>query len=215
MSIDLLPSEEGRQRLLRRRAGIAALLLVALWVVLGVVTIGQLALVDDLAAERDAVAARTELVRAQVGSLSVFQRMADDAAAGNRIVASAMGDEVSWAQLLIDLSRGVPESASFTSVNGQLFPTAPMVVGDDVAVATAQEVGAFTIAGYSREVFTPGLEDLLRRFGAIDGLVQEYLSSAQVEAIGDVPVTRFSAEVRLDAAARTGRYADGLPEREG
>ena len=217
MSINLLPSEEGRQQTLRRRAGIAALLMVTLWAGLGAALIAQLAVVEDRADERDAVASRSAQLRGQVASLAVFQRMADDAAAGNQILAYAMADEVSWAQLLLDLSRGVPESASFTQIDGELIDTpAGTTTSSDVFVLTeGTDVGFFTIAGYTREIFTPGLEDMLRRFGAIDGFFQQYLSTAQVEEIGDVPVTRYAAEVRLEDSARTHRYADGLPRQDG
>jgi hypothetical protein len=221
MSIDLLPREEGRRRQLRRRAAIATLLLVTVWAALLAAQLAELAVVDDRLAERDAAAARAAELEAQVASLTVFQRMADDAASGNRLLAHAMADEVSWAQLLVDLSRGVPETASFTQINGQLAdadlvtPTGAPTGGDVFVLTDAADVGFFTISGYSREVFTPGLQDLLRRFGAIDGFFQQYLTSAQVDAIGDVPVTTFAAEVRLDDSARTDRYADGLPGRSG
>lgn len=217
MSVNLLPSEEARQQTLRRRALLAGGMVLVLWAVLAAAAIAQLAVVDDRVAERDSVAQRAALLRAQVDSLAVFQAMADDAAAGNQVLAFAMADEVSWAELLVDLSRTVPEDASFTDIAGQLIDPPPGgAPSSDVFVqGDRADVGFFTVAGYTTEVFTPGLEDLLRRFGAIDGFFQQYLSTAQREAIGDVEVTRFNAEVRLDDSARTDRYATGLPEAPG
>jgi hypothetical protein len=215
MSVDLLPREEGRQRRLRRQAVLAALALVVLWVALVAASLAQQAVLDDRIAARDAVAQREAQLAAQVASLAVFQQMADDVAAGNRVLAFAMQDEVSWAQLLVDLSRSVPETASFTQVSGTLGLDGAPLDGTLVQPIDPDAVGRFAVSGYSREVFTPGLEDLLRRFGAIEGFVEQYLAAAQLESIGDVPVTRFSASVELDASARTGRYVDGLPAGEG
>jgi hypothetical protein len=216
VSVDLLPREEGRQQLLRRRAGIAGLAVATLWTALGAAALAQLAVVDQRREDRDAAAQRAAAARAEVAALAVFQRMADEAVAGNRVLAAAMADEVSWAELLVDLSRGVPDSASFTELDAQLVDDQEDGVAGDVFVLTDREdVGVVTLSGYTTEVFTPGLQELLRRVGAIDGFFQEYISTAQVDAVGDVPVTRFSAEVRLDDAARTGRYLDGLPGRRG
>jgi hypothetical protein len=214
MSIDLLPEAEERRSSLQRQAFIGGLVLVLVWTILGSLLLFQVSTVSEGVVERDAAAQRVALVRGQVQSLQVFQGMADDAAAGSELLAYAMADEVSWAQLLLDLARGVPDSASFTDINGQItdsrLPTRP---GQDVFVQTDNtDIGFFVVNGYTTQLFTPGLEEMLRRFGQIDGLFQQYISSAAADAIGDVPVTRFAAEVRLDDTARTDRYATGLPE---
>lgn len=212
MSVNLIPGDVARETLVRRRAVIAVLGVLALWAVLGTVQWLQLRAVEDDVAERDVVAQRVALLQGQVDSLAVFQRMADDVSAGNAVLASAMGNEVSWAQLLIDLSRGVPDDASFTDISGQLVDPAPGSRTADVFVRTdAADIGFFTVNGYTTDLFTPGVQELLRRFGAIDGFFQEYLSNATIGEVEGVAVTTFNAEVRLDDSARTGRYTEGLP----
>ncbi len=213
MSVNLLPEREERRLLAQRRGITAVLVLAALWTILGTLLLLQLTTVSQRVDTRDEAAQRVAVLQAEVTSLAVFQRMADDARAGNELLAYAMADEVSWAQVLLDLARGVPDSASFTDVNGQLLDSRGGVAGQDVFVqADADDIGVFVVNGYTTQTFTPGLEEMLRRFGQIDGLFQQYLSNANVDAIGDVPVTRFDAEVRMDATARTRRYVDGLPE---
>ena len=215
MSVNLIPGDVRRTSLVRRRALIAMIGVLALWAVLAMVQWLQLRTVDDRVAERDQVAGRVALLQAQVDSLAVFQRMADDVTAGNQVLASAMGNEVSWAELLIDLSRGVPDDASFTNIEGQIVEapvnaaTAPT---NEVFINTDDtDIGFFTVDGYTTDLFTPGVQELLRRFGAIDGFFQEYLSNATLGEVSGVDVTTFAAEVRLDDSARTGRYTEGLP----
>ncbi len=212
MSINLLPESEERRSAVQRSALIALLGLMVVWVALGAAQLVQTSIVAEQVVERDAVAQQVALIRAQVDSLAVFQQMADDAARGNDLLSYAMVDEVSWAQLLLDLARGVPDSASFTNINGQILDSRIEAGGQDVFVRNeADDIGFFVVDGYTTELFTPGIEEMLRRFGQIDGLFQQYLSSATVDSIGDVDVTRFAAEVRLDDTARTNRYVDGLP----
>lgn len=212
MSVNLIPGDVRRTSQLRSRAVVALVAVLALWAILGAVQWLQLRTVEDRVAERDGVAQRVALLQGQVDSLAVFQRMADDVSAGNAVLASAMGNEVSWAQLLLDLSRGVPDDASFTAIDGQLVDLVEGAPRDDVFVHTdATDVGFFVVDGYSTDLFTPGVQELLRRFGAIDGFFQEYLSNAIIAEVEGVDVTTFNAEVRLDDSARTGRYANGLP----
>lgn len=217
MSVNLLPSEVEGRRTIQRRAVIAAVAVLALWLALGTVFLAERGARDRAQAERDAIAQRSTVLQAQVQSLQVFQVMADQVAQGDRLLAYAMSGEVSWAQLLVDLASGVPESASFTVVRGQTVN--PLGIAgaqpDYVFVPNdAADVGYFTLNGYTTQTFTPGVQELLRRFGRIDGLFQEYLSNASLDAIGPVDVTTFAAEVRMDDTRLTGRYFDGLPEVE-
>ncbi|HUG83339.1 MAG TPA: hypothetical protein VMM13_02180, partial [Euzebya sp.] len=106
MSVNLIPGEVARTTLVRRYAIVALIAVLVLWAVLGTVQWLQVRAVEDSVADRDAVAQRVALLQGQVDSLAVFQGMADDVSAGNAVLASAMGNEVSWAQLLLDLSRG-------------------------------------------------------------------------------------------------------------
>ncbi|WP_370325038.1 PilN domain-containing protein [Euzebya sp.] len=217
MTINLLPDEDARRVQIRRRALYGLLVIALLWAVLGLASLLQLSGLSQVQEERDATATRVAQLQGEVDSLAVFQELADDVASGNQVLAFAMADEVSWAQLLVDLSRGIPPSASFTDIDGQLTdaPTGALPGQQDVFIETDDtDIGFFAVDGYTTELFTPGIEELLRRFGEIDGFFQEYLSSATAGEIGDVDITQFNAEVRLDDDARTGRYAEGLPEAE-
>lgn len=216
MTINLLPDEDARRAQIRRRMVYALLGIALLWAVLGTISLLQLSNLEQVQTERDDTARRVAQVRGQVQSLQAFQDMADEVAAGNEVLRYAMADEVSWAALLVDLSRGIPTSASFTDIDGQLVdaPTGQVPTQDVFVQTDDTDIGFFVVNGYTTDLFTPGVEDLLRRFGEIEGFFQEYLSTATAGEIGDVGVTQFSAEVRLDDDARTHRYDEGLPGAE-
>lgn len=213
MSVNLIPGDVRRTSAIRRWAIIAGVAILLLWLLLGLLQWLQLRTIDSQVIERDAVAQRVAVLEGEVASLSVFQRMADDVAAGNTVLSNAMGREVSWARLLLDLSRGVPTSASFTDISGQIVDPPPEgAANPEVFVPTdVPDVGFFVVSGYTTELFTPGVQELLRRFGAIDGFFQEYLTNAVVGDVGGVDVTTFTAEIRLNESIRTNRYVDGLP----
>jgi hypothetical protein len=214
VSANLIPGDVQQTTRIRRAAVIALIGVLALWAVLGIIQWAQLRTLDARVDERDGAAQRVALLQGQVDSLQVFQQMADDVTAGNEVLASAMSPEVSWAQLLVALSRGVPETASFTDINGQILdiPVTQAPRPDVFVDHEGDDIGFFTVSGYTTELFTPGVQDLLRRFGAIDGFFQEYLSNATIGEVSGIDVTTFAAEVRLDDRARTGRYEFGLPE---
>lgn len=210
MSINLIPRKDAQRAALRRQAGLALLGVAILWLALAAASLARLDQVEARVDERDGIAERVALLQAQVDSLAAFQDLADDVSTQNALLEMAMAEEVSWGRLLLQLSRAVPTSASFTAVDGTLVD--PTAEGSDVTdLETDTQVGRFLISGYTTATFTPGVRELLLRADEIDGFFQQYVTNAQATDIGGIPATAFDAELRLDEGARTGRYDDGLP----
>lgn len=211
MTVNLLPGTYERMRVLQRRWAAVAVALVVLWIALGALVFDEQTERNQLLAERNDAADRVALLDAQVESLSALQDLADRLAVGNETLAYVMDNEVSWARILVELSRGVPATTSFTSIHGRI--EAPDNVSDDDAIFVADDdgdLGFFVLNGYDTGQLT-GIQELLRRFGELDGFSREYLNTVESDSIGNVPINNFSAEVRLEPSARTNRYELGLP----
>ena len=209
--VNLLPREFEERSRQCRMVGVGVLVVAAWVALLAFVLLGQLAAVKDAKDERDTAQAEVNRLQAEVQSLAAFQDLADRLNATNAILTTAMDDEVSWAQILNNLALSVPTTASLTTFNGALNEGAP-AANEVFAENDAADVGFLSVSGYSTERFAPGVESVLLRFGQVDSFFQQYLSNAAQAEIGDVGVTNFDAEVRLDEDNRTRRYAEGLPE---
>ncbi|AXV06462.1 Type IV pilus biogenesis protein PilN [Euzebya pacifica] len=209
--VNLLPREFEERSRQRRMVGVGVLVVAAWAALLAFVLLGQLGAVNDAKDERDTAQAEVNRLQAEVQSLAAFQDLADRLNATNAILTTAMDEEVSWAQILNNLALSVPTTASLTTFDGALNEGAP-AANEVFTENDAADVGFLNVSGYSTERFAPGVESVLLRFGQVDSFFQQYLSNAAQAEIGDVGVTNFDAEVRLDEDNRTGRYADGLPE---
>lgn len=209
--VNLLPREFEERSRQRRMVGVGVLAVAAWVALLAFVLLGQLAAVNDAKDERDTAQAEVNRLQAEVQSLAAFQDLADRLNATNAILTTAMDEEVSWAQILNNLALSVPTTASLTGFDASLNEDGPSA-NDVFSENDTGDVGFLNVSGYSTERFAPGVESVLLRFGQVDSFFQQYLSTAVQETIGDVGVTTFDAEVRLDEDNRTGRYTEGLPE---
>lgn len=212
--VNLLPREyEARSR--RRQMALLGVVVVLAWIGLLVfLLLGRLSAVDAAREDRDAAQAQVNQLQTEAAALAPFQALADELGATNELLAFAMGGEVSWAELLNDIALTTPSSTSLTSLSGNLLEDAPGTAGQgDVFVPNeADDAGVLVVNGYSIERYAPGVEAVLLRFGTVENFFQQYLTIAASDEIGDVEVTDFTAEVRLDSDALTQRYVEGLPE---
>jgi type IV pilus assembly protein PilN len=207
--VNLLPPEiRERPRQLQVRnltiagvAGWAALL--ALLYILKLGTIGA------AESERDGAQADLEASQAQLAALQPYAELDAEVAARNATVAAALGDEISWARLLNDLSLSFPPSASLLTLTAAT--DAAEGTADAEGGVTDNEVGEVVFTGYSVDGLAPGVEAVLLRLGEVPGLVNTYLSQAADEARGDVDVTTFDGTAALSQDVYSGRYAEGLP----
>ncbi|HUG85234.1 MAG TPA: hypothetical protein VMM13_11755, partial [Euzebya sp.] len=206
--INLLPSTI-QERASARRANLLLALLVVLFIAgLVFVYFTKAASVDRAAEARDAAQAEVNQLQAQVQALAAFQSLADELAAGNTLLVTAMGDEIAVARILNDVSLSLPGTASLTS----LTLSREDVVETAGEVDLGDSVANLLFAGYSIERYAPGVEGVLLQLDQVNGLVLTYLNTAAVAEIAEVGVTSFDANGLLTEEIYTDRYAEGLPE---
>lgn len=206
----LLPASYAERVAERRWARLVAAALVAVLGLLVLTGLSQGRVLRQTEKERDVERARNAALVARRGELDRFRKLVDAIVARERLVAVAMGTEVSWAGVLASLARSFPEGASLTSltVESKLSPlgTTALKAGNEKSV-----IGSAALKGYSIQRFTPGVERVLEVLVTVRGLSEPRLQSGSTAEIGKEPVTSFDGTAFVDARALTGRYAKGLP----
>ncbi len=154
---------------------------------------------EDIAAQN---LTNSEL-QSQIGELQEFQALQEQAAAQQALLTTAFSGEVSFSQMLMDLSRTIPSDAYLDSFNAIL--AAPVVEGA-VPTTPTTFVGSFTAGGAS-----DGLESLaswLTRLESVKGWVNPWFSSA-TETGPNTGLYTFSSGVDLSEDSLTARGREG------
>jgi cell division protein FtsL len=206
--VNLLP-ETIRQQERQRRANLLLVLLVVVFLAaLGFVWFLKQGSVDRAVETRDAAQAEVNSLQAQVNALGAFQALADELAAGNALLTTAMGDEIAVARVLNDVSLSLPGTSSLTALTLSRDDAVPAAGEVDLGDTVAN----LLLSGYSIERYAPGVEGVLLQFDQVSGLDLTYLNTAALAEIATVGVTSFDANGLLNDAIYTNRYAEGLPE---
>jgi hypothetical protein len=230
--VNLLPADILVERRQRRVASIAIGVLIAYLGALGVIYLLKVGAVEDARAARDQSEREVAVLRAEVDSLSEYQRLIDTLENRETLLASAMDGQLSWARIFGDLALSFDREASLIGVvatsTGPDAQSAAVAAGAGTSSTPAAtpdaEGGGFDVGepvaqveftGYSIEELAPGVEEVLSRFDDADGFFDSYLTTAAEEERGDSEVTNFVGRVLLDDDAYTHRYDDGLPEESG
>jgi len=200
--VNLLPPElRARQKtkqlttlILGAGAAIIVLLL-AFWFLQGQKLAG---VNDDIAAQNLTNTGLQE----QIAQLQQFQVLQEEAAAQQQLLTTAFAGEVSFSQMLMDLSRTIPSDAYLDSFDAAL--TVPVTEG--TTTATTGFVGSFTAGGAA-----DGFESLaswLTRLESVKGWVNPWLSSA-TETGPNTGLYTFDSGVDLSQDALTPRGREG------
>jgi Tfp pilus assembly protein PilN len=202
--VNLLPPElRARQKVKQLTtliigAGAAIIvLLLAFWFLQGQKLAG---IDDDIAAQE----LTNSGLQTQIDQLQEFQQLQEEAAAQQALLTTAFTGEVSFSQMLMDLSRTIPSDAYLDSFNTALIEP---VVGE-VATSTTTFVGSFTASGAG-----DGFESLaswLTRLESVKGWVNPWLSSA-TETGPNTGLYSFTSGVDLTEDALTARGRAGEP----
>lgn len=208
---NLLPARYAERVLERRWARLVAVALVVLLGALALSGLNQSRRLRQTEKKRDVEQARNAALAARGRELVRFRQLADAVGGRERLLAAAMGTEVSWATLLSRLAQSFPADSSLTSITAEsklpAFGTLPPVKTGNEKSA----IGTAALKGYSVEKFTPGVERLLRMLATVGGLSEPRLQEGTAEEIGRRPVTNFEGNAFVDATALSRRYAQGLP----
>ena len=142
---------------------------------------------DDIAAQN----LTNSGIQQQIDGLQEFQQLQTDAQAQQGLLAEAYAGEVSFSQMLLDVSRTIPSDAYLDSFVATLI--AP-VAGSVAPTPTTAFVGSFTASGTA-----DGFESLaswLTRLESVKGWVNPWLSSA-TETVANSGLYKFSSGVDL------------------
>jgi Tfp pilus assembly protein PilN len=154
---------------------------------------------DDIAAQN---LANAEL-QTQIDQLQQFQQLQEQAAAQEQLLTEAYAGEVSFSQMLMDVSLTIPPDAYLDSFNAIL--AAPVTAGAAPTTVTSF-VGSFT-AGGAADGFQ-SLATWLTNLGTVNGWVNPWFSSA-TETEANSGLYTFSSGVDLDEEALTPRGREG------
>ena len=207
----LLPAHYAERVAERRWARLVAGALVGVLGLLLLTGLNQGRTLRQTEKKRDVEQAKNTALTARAGKLLRFRQLAEAVAGRERLLAAAMGTEVSWATVLTSLAQEFPADSSLTSLTAEsnlpAFGTLPAVkAGNEKSV-----IGSAALKGYSIEKFTPGVERMLQMLVTVRGLSEPRLQVGTVTDIGNRPVTSFDGNAFVDARALSGRYAQGLP----
>jgi Tfp pilus assembly protein PilN len=192
--VNLLPQATKAGAKATRQRGLAAALGLLLLLVLGGVywwQSGEIREAEERLAQEELVA---QGLQNEVSALSEYQELGVAQQAASDALVEVMGGEVSIGAILQDIAVGMPSDAQLDTLNITL---------NETFNATAQTL--------SRHA--PGVERLLlsyERFASLFDLHAD--SSTLLEREDDVDVVSLQFDGLINDAARTGRYADGLPE---
>ena len=209
--VNLLPARHLERIAERRWAGVTAAALLVLLGVLGLAALGKGRELREAERRRDAEQARNAELQARKGQLLPFRQLANGIVGRERLLAAALGTEVSWATVLASLSLTFPTDASLTSLTAESTLPAFGAVPPAQPGSERLVIGSTTLKGYSVEEFTPGVGRTLQMLATVTGLSEPRLQVGTAEEIGESPVTTFEGSTFVDGAALTGRYAGGLP----
>jgi Tfp pilus assembly protein PilN len=200
--VNLLPPElRARQKTrqlttLIAGAGVALIvLLLGFWFLQG----QKLAGVDDDIAQQNLT---NSGLQTQIEQLQEFQQLQEQAAAQQALLTKAFAGEVSFSQMLMDLSRTIPSDAYLDSFNASVTVEVAGAVP-----STTGFVGSFT-AGGAADGFD-SLASWLTRLESVKGWVNPWFSSA-TETGANTGLYTFTSGVDLSQDTLTARGRGGV-----
>ncbi len=202
--VNLLPPEL-RQRQVERRtttlvAAIGAAVLTLILVFYFFQTMQLSSAQDELAEQRQANAD----LSAQIAELQPYADLQADLAAKQQLVDSLYLNEVSWAGVLLDVSRVIPDESYLTNLTGQITAPTGTQVGTPVEGGTTSLIGSVTFSGVARETRT--IASWLTRLEQIRGWDNPWVNNAQENAaFSRIYTFDGGLDLTVDAATERGR----------
>lgn len=196
--VNLLPSELRAREATRRLTSVVVIVGV---IVLGLVGLFYFFQVMNLSRAQDDLAAQegvNQQLQAQVNDLQRFQELQNQLEVKQALVKSVFVGEVSWSNVLVDISHVIPSDAYLTSLTGLIAAPATPTTGG------ATLIGSISFTGVVKE--TVPLATWLTRLEQVDGWENAWMTSATENA----PFSRiytFSSglDLSVDAATRRGK----------
>jgi Tfp pilus assembly protein PilN len=206
--VNLLPSEIKKGQETRRRfvlfllAGIALVLVVlAFWFL-------QSMRLGDVQDQIDAQNQQNASIQAQISSLQQYEQLQTEAQAQEQLLASAYAGEVSYSQMLLDISKVIPSDTYLTNFASTLqAPTASTTTPSTSTTTTTTFVGTMTFSGET--LHFDSLSTWLNRLESVQGWANPWTSNVTSDA-AVAGAFQFDTSVDLTQDALTQRGAAGL-----
>ena len=205
--VNLLPPELRQKQAVRRRtmlaagAGAGVLALIVLFYFFQTMRLSSAQ--DELTAQEQT----NGQLNAQIAELQPYAQLQATLAAKQGLVDVLYVNEVSWASVLLDVSRVIPDESYLTNLTGQI--TAP--TGTQVGAAPTTElvpdmIGNVSFSGVALETET--IASWLTRLEDIQGWVNPWVNNAQ--ETGELTrIYTFEGAVDLTVEATTDRGSEG------
>lgn len=201
--VNLLPGEVRARGQASRSRVLIGVLMLMLVVALGAVTFFQRSSISD-AEQRLALAqAQNTDLQADITALQPFADLEARANDAVDLLAVALGNEGSLAQVLQDLSAVLPPNAELDT----LTVTLPGEAAAPAPGGTRLVYGRLVATGQVLDGVAPGVERLMIDLDRVAGFDNAYVTTSAVDEDG---VATFSIEVDLGPEALTGRYVTSV-----
>jgi Tfp pilus assembly protein PilN len=176
--VNLLPPELRERQVARRRTALVAVIggaIVVLVLALFFFQNMRLASIeDDLVAQEQANAD----LQNQIQQLQPYAELQATLAAKQQLVNTLYLNEISWASVLLDVSRVIPDESYLTQLTGQIsVPTGSQVGALPTEGLVAELIGNMSFSGVARQTET--IASWLTRLEQVQGWVNPWVNNAQ------------------------------------
>lgn len=203
--VNLLPPELRRKQVQRRLTtliGAVGAAVVALLVLFYFFQGMQLSSAkDELAAQQG----RNVELQGQIAELQPFADLQTELKTKQDLVDTLYLNEVSWASVLLDVSRVIPDDSYLTNLSGQIAAATGTVIGVDPTTALPGGlIGNVTFAGVALQTDT--IASWLTRLEQVRGWVNPWVNNAQENAeFSQIYSFDGGLDLTADAATPRGR----------
>ena len=202
--VNLLPPEIRERQAVRRRISLVASVGLVVLALIGAFYVTQtmtLASVKDELAQQERANAR---LRAQIAELQPFADLQATLAEREQLVETLYANEVSWASILLDVSRVIPDESYLTQLSGQITAPTGTVIGAPQEGTETGLIGNVTFSGVARETRT--IASWLMRLEQVRGWVNAWVNNASENAaFSRIYTFDGGIDLTIDAATARGR----------
>ncbi|HEU4356306.1 MAG TPA: PilN domain-containing protein [Actinomycetota bacterium] len=202
--VNLLPPELRQKQAERRTTTLVAAIGAAVITLILVFYFFQTMQLDSAEQELADQQATNAGLSAQIAELQPYADLQADLQAKQQLVDTLYANEVSWAGVLLDISRVIPDESYLTNLTGQITAVTGTQATPPVEGTSASLIGNVTFSGVAQETRT--IADWLTRLEQIRGWVNPWVNNSQETAAFSRDYTfDGSVDLTIEAATERGR----------
>lgn len=202
--VNLLPPELRQKQAERRTTTLVAAIGAAVITLILVFYFFQTMQLDSAEQELADQQATNAGLSAQIAELQPYADLQADLQAKQQLVDTLYANEVSWAGVLLDISRVIPDESYLTNLTGQITAVTGTQATPPVEGTSTSLIGNVTFSGVAQETRT--IADWLTRLEQIRGWVNPWVNNSQETAAFSRDYTfDGSVDLTIEAATERGR----------